>query len=82
MIFIFMVLARKGPIYLAVVSTSRSLFTVLLSVYSSNATLTTEQKTGIFIVFGYLITEGLYTAWSSSSAPLAQGSPADAKKQA
>ena len=78
LIFIFILLARKGPIYLSIVSTSRSLFTVLLSIFTSDATLTNEQTAGITIVFGYLIIENIYTAWTPRG-PLAQSKP-DTKK--
>lgn len=63
-IFIFMLLARRGPIFLALVTTTRKVFTVLLSVYTSNASLVQTEVVGIIIVIGGLVLEGLSALFS------------------
>ena len=58
-IFIFMLIVRRGPLFTTLVTTTRKVFTVLLSVYSSNASLHSNEATGICIVIAGLLLEGL-----------------------
>lgn len=55
-IFLFMILARRGPIVVALVTTTRKVFTVLLSAYTNNTPLKGTRGLGIGIVcFGVML---------------------------
>lgn len=56
-IFIYMLLSRRGPIVLALVTTTRKVFTVLISIKTSNSKLGRMKQLGIGIVILGLLCE-------------------------
>ena len=62
-----MLLSRRGPIFLALVTTTRKVFTVLLSIFTSDAILAKTEVVGILIVISGLLLEGLSSVLFKSS---------------
>ena len=58
-----MMLSRKGPIFVALITTTRKIFSVLISVFTSGYVLDQGQTFGIGIVIGGQVVESLYATF-------------------
>jgi drug/metabolite transporter (DMT)-like permease len=59
-IFVFMLLSRRGPIALALVTTTRKVFSVLLSIHNGSESISPFKGTGIGVVVVGVLLESLH----------------------
>lgn len=66
-IFVFMLLSRRGPIALALVTTTRKVFSVVLSIHTGSEVISPLKGSGIAVVVVGVILESLHGILGSKS---------------